>query len=80
MGINTVELKGEPFDVAVTANQTVTHGQLLATADLAAIKTAGKQTTMLTVITNMDRVAGLKFNQPSGQVESDILVLRATTN
>lgn len=80
MGINTVELKGEPFDVAVTANQTVTHGQLLATADLAAIKTAGKQTTMLTVITNMDRVASLKFNQPSGQVESDIRVLRATTN
>ncbi|KRM13322.1 nagE protein [Paucilactobacillus suebicus DSM 5007 = KCTC 3549] len=76
MGINTVDLKGAPFEIAVENGQKVHHGELLAIADLDAIKTAGKDTTMITIVTNMDHVDYLKFNQPTGKINHDQLSLR----
>ncbi|ELA50908.1 PTS system, glucose subfamily, IIA component [Enterococcus faecium EnGen0005] len=56
MGINTVDLGGAPFDVKVTEGQQVTPDTLVAEADLEAVKAAGKETSMIVLVTNMDRV------------------------
>ncbi len=56
MGIDTVELNGAPFTIKVQAGDKVTNGTVVAIADLAAIKAAGKATDMVVVITNMDAV------------------------
>lgn len=56
MGINTVDLGGTPFDVKVTEGQQVTPDTLVAEADLEAIKAADKETSMIVLVTNMDRV------------------------
>ncbi len=59
LGLDTVELKGAPFDVQVKVGDQVTTGQPLAKMDLAAIEAVGKPTTVITVITNMDQVKTL---------------------
>jgi PTS system sucrose-specific IIC component len=56
MGINTVDLGGKPFDLKVAEGQEVTPDTMLAQVDLDAIKEAGKETSMLVLLTNMDRV------------------------
>ncbi|KRK13354.1 PTS system sucrose-specific transporter subunit IIABC [Lacticaseibacillus zeae DSM 20178 = KCTC 3804] len=59
MGLDTVELNGAPFSIDVNDQDTVKAGQPIATMDLAAIQAAGKGTTVMTIITNMDHVASL---------------------
>ncbi|WP_316481749.1 PTS glucose transporter subunit IIA, partial [Enterococcus faecium] len=59
MGINTVDLKGEPFTLYVKEGQKVARGQLIALVDLAAIQSAGKNTDMVVVFTNGDKVQSL---------------------
>ncbi|MFC6295912.1 PTS glucose transporter subunit IIA [Lactiplantibacillus daoliensis] len=56
LGLDTVELNGAPFTVRVKVGDQVSAGAPLATMDLAAVKAAGKGTTVMTVITNMDAV------------------------
>ncbi|WP_137625979.1 PTS sugar transporter subunit IIA [Lactiplantibacillus pingfangensis] len=56
LGLDTVELQGKPFTVAVKVGDHVEAGAPLATMDLAAVKAAGKGTTVMTVVTNMDLV------------------------
>lgn len=57
MGLDTVELKGEGFEVFVKEGEQVTPQTKIAQMDLAAIKAAGKATTIIVVVTNMDNVA-----------------------
>ena len=52
IGLDTVSLEGKPFEVHVAEGQTVAAGDLLVTADLAAIKEAGRETTTIVVFTN----------------------------
>lgn len=52
MGIDTVELKGAPFDIKVKVGDQVQKGQLLATMDLNQIKNADKKTTTMVIVTN----------------------------
>ena len=79
MGIDTVELNGTPFEVLVQADQTVQHGEVVAKVDLEAIKTAGKATTMMVIITNMDAVNLMKFKLLSNQVKVNDEILLVTT-
>ncbi|WP_137598063.1 N-acetylglucosamine-specific PTS transporter subunit IIBC [Paucilactobacillus kaifaensis] len=79
MGLDTVELNGTPFDVKVTEGQKVKHGQALANADLAAIKAAGKKTTMIVIVTNMQNVAYMKFDQLAKPVKVDEPVVKILT-
>lgn len=79
MGIDTVELKGKPFDVKVTDGQKIKHGDLVANVDLQAVRDAGKQTPMMVIITNMAAVSLLKFNMVNAQVTPETKVLDATT-
>ncbi|WP_338208786.1 N-acetylglucosamine-specific PTS transporter subunit IIBC [Lactiplantibacillus paraxiangfangensis] len=62
MGINTVEMNGTPFELHVEQGDQIAAGSAVATVDLAAIKAAGKKTTMMVVITNMDHVTNLSLN------------------
>ncbi len=63
IGLDTVNLKGEHFTSEVSQGQTVKAGDKLGTVDLAAIKAAGYDPTVMVVITNtndyqtVDRVA-----------------------
>ena len=52
IGIDTVQLKGTGFDVAVAKGDEVRAGDLLATVDLAAVKEAGYPTTTIVTVTN----------------------------
>ncbi len=72
MGINTVEMKGAPFTVAVKVGDQVSAGQEIATMDRAAVTAAGKDTTVMTLVTNAaDQLAGLDLEEgavSAGQV------------
>ena len=54
IGIDTVELKGEPFTPFTKVGDHVKRGDVLMEADLGAIKEAGKKATTMLVITNTD--------------------------
>ncbi|MDN6112211.1 MAG: PTS glucose transporter subunit IIA, partial [Tetragenococcus halophilus] len=56
MGLDTVELKGAPFTINVKENDQVSSDTQLATMDRKAVKDAGKQTDVLTVFTNGDKI------------------------
>ncbi|MGG5315847.1 glucose PTS transporter subunit IIA [Enterococcus sp. AZ072] len=56
MGIDTVALKGEPFDLLVKVGDKVTEQTPIAKVDLAKITAAGKSDEMVVVITNMAAV------------------------
>ena len=77
IGIDTVTLDGKPFVAQVAVGDQVKHGDLLVTADLEAIKDAGKPVTTMVIFTNMDHVAALKDRTPLGQIKTDEVVLTA---
>lgn len=52
MGINTVELAGKPFNLKISADQTVTAGEEIGTMDVEQIKDSGRPTTVIVAITN----------------------------
>lgn len=54
VGIDTVNLKGGPFEVFVKAGDQVSAGQLLIEADFAAIQNAGYDDTVIVVVTNSE--------------------------
>lgn len=66
LGIDTVDLKGEPFDVQVAEGDQVTAETLLVTMDLAKIEAAGKGTTVIVAFTNGDAVKEWRL-QATGQ-------------
>ncbi|WP_080146537.1 PTS transporter subunit IIBC [Marinilactibacillus piezotolerans] len=53
MGIDTVELKGQAFDVKVEEDQTVEAGQPLATMYRSKVEEADKDTSIMVVFTNL---------------------------
>lgn len=61
IGIDTVELEGGPFDTLVKEGDSVTPSTKLSTVDLAGLKAAGKENTVIVVFTNMDQVADYKL-------------------
>ncbi len=52
MGIDTVELKGEPFEVLVNEGDQVSSGDPIAIMDMDKITAAGKKTTTMVIVTN----------------------------
>lgn len=54
VGLNTVKLKGAPFEVKVAENQQVREGDLLLEFDPEAIREAGLELTTPIIITNMN--------------------------
>ncbi|MDO5120353.1 MAG: PTS glucose transporter subunit IIA, partial [Coriobacteriales bacterium] len=60
IGVDTVELNGEPFTAHVAAGDAVKAGQLLIEADLDAITAAGKPTATMVIVTNTDDYAAVE--------------------
>lgn len=58
LGIDTVELGGKPFALKVKTGDKVKAGQPIVTVDLAAIKAAHKDDTIIVAITNSAQVLG----------------------
>ncbi|AUI71153.1 hypothetical protein COSHB9_24740 [Companilactobacillus alimentarius] len=56
LGIDTVELKGKPFEMFIKEGQTVKTGQKIATMNLKQVKDSGKDPAIMTIITNSDAV------------------------
>ena len=54
IGLDTVELKGEPFEQKVKEGQDVKKGDLLVVADLDKIKASGRETITPMIICNSD--------------------------
>lgn len=77
MGINTVDLKGEPFTLYVEEGQRIARGQLIAVVDLEMLEKAGKKSDMIVVFTNGAAVkelairsnAFVQANEVVGQVK-----------
>jgi glucose-specific phosphotransferase system IIA component len=67
MGLDTVELQGVPFTVKVTEGQQVTRGDLLAEMDIAAVKAAGKDTTIVVVMTNTEQIDSFELTKTGQQ-------------
>lgn len=68
MGIDTVDLKGGPFNIVVKEGQMVKAGMPIANVDLAGIEKAGKLTTMIVIFTNGDKIEAYHFDK-IGQVK-----------
>jgi len=62
MGLDTVELNGKPFEVFVKEGQALTADTLIAKVDLAQLQEAGKDSAMVVVITNMDKVKSFSLD------------------
>lgn len=69
MGIDTVELNGEPFTLKVKIGDFVKPETKLAHIDLEKITAAGKGTDLIVVITNMEKVKTFTL-ETSGQVKA----------
>lgn len=77
MGINTVDLKGEPFTLYVEEGQRIARGQLIAVVDVEMLEKAGKKSDMIVVFTNGAAVKELSIrsnalvqaNEVVGQVK-----------
>ena len=63
IGLDTVSLEGKPFTVHVAEGQKVVAGDLLVTADLDAIRAAGRETSTVVVFTNGDAIKSVKLEQ-----------------
>lgn len=74
LGIDTVELKGAPFEVFVKEGDKVASGEKLATMDLDQVKAAGKDTSIMAIITNSDAVKAMgDFSDKNVTAGDDVL-------
>ena len=62
-GLDTVSLEGKPFTVRVTEGQQVAAGDLLVTADLGAIREAGRENYNCGCLHNGDAIKSVKLEQ-----------------
>lgn len=68
LGIDTVELKGAPFEIDTAMDARVKAGDVIGSMDLDAIKKAGKKTTVIVAITNTKEVVD-QLDVTSGEVK-----------
>ena len=76
IGIDTVELNGEPFTPRCAANDEVKAGDLLLVADLEAIEKAGKPTTTMLIVTNSDEYKAVEPTLGTCSAGQEIVKLR----
>ena len=79
MGIDTVDLKGEPFTMKAKVGQAVKAGDEIAIMDLAAVKAAGKGTDIIVAFTNGDVVANIALTELGKAVTPNQTVGQVTT-
>ena len=75
IGLDTVSLEGKPFEVHVSEGQKVAAGDLLVTADLEAIKAAGRETSTVVVFTNAAAIKSVTVEK-LGQASAKTVVAK----
>ena len=75
IGLDTVSLEGKPFEVHVAEGQKVAAGDLLVTADLEAIKAAGRETSTVVVFTNAQAIKSVTV-ETFGKVAAKTVVAK----
>ena len=75
IGLDTVSLEGKPFEVHVSEGQKVAAGELLVTADLEAIKVAGRETSTVVVFTNAAAIKSVTVEK-LGQASAKTVVAK----
>ncbi|MGX7243422.1 N-acetylglucosamine-specific PTS transporter subunit IIBC [Enterococcus quebecensis] len=78
MGLDTVELKGEPFTLHVEEGQVLKQGDKVATIDLAALETAGKKSDLIVVFTNQDVVENYDLTKSNQTVSANDSIGKVT--
>lgn len=78
LGLDTVELKGKPFIINVKPGDKVKAGTQIGPMDIKAIKEAGKEPVVLTIIANMDHVDHV-VRMSDGEVEAGKDVFHVVT-
>ncbi len=73
MGLDTVGLNGEPFEVKVNDGAKVKAGDLLALADLDKIKAAGKDDTIVVAFTNVQDIKEVKIDKLGHQAAKTVV-------
>ncbi|MFD2830978.1 PTS beta-glucoside transporter subunit IIBCA [Corticicoccus populi] len=72
MGIDTVDIKEEVFDIKVSEGDAIKHGDLIATMNRARIEALGKESTVIVVVTNTaDKVSRLVLTD-QGKIERNV--------
>lgn len=74
LGIDTVDLKGQYFETAVSQGQQVKKGDLLGSFDQAQIKKAGYDTTVIMAVTNTTQFADVQRVQATDVKVGDPVV------
>lgn len=64
IGINTVEMNGDGFQVQVKEGQKVKQGDLLINADLNKIRKAGKDPSVMVIFTSGEKVVNVRDGEP----------------
>lgn len=75
VGIDTVNLKGDGFEVLVKEGDSVTRGQMLMTVDFDKIKQAGYDETVIMVVTNSNEFKEIQPVLGSALAEEKVLVI-----
>lgn len=64
LGIDTVDLNGEPFTLTIKEGETLQQGQVIGTIDLNQIEVKEKDATVMVIITDSkEAISGLEYNQ-----------------
>lgn len=74
LGLDTVNLKGEGFDVKVKEGDTVKVGDLLVVADFAKIKEAGYNLESPVIICNPEKCKSIVYSEPSDVNKGDVVM------
>uniref|UniRef100_UPI0028EB1362 PTS glucose transporter subunit IIA n=1 Tax=uncultured Granulicatella sp. TaxID=316089 RepID=UPI0028EB1362 len=64
---------GKPFTVHVAEGQKVAAGDLLVTADLDAIREAGRETSTIVVFTNGDAIKSVNLEQTGSHASKTVV-------
>lgn len=75
MGLDTVKLEGEHFDIKVKPGDKVKRGDLIAVVDFEKIKEAGYPVVTPVLILNSDSFAEVKAELPKLVTEKDRLLV-----
>ena len=73
VGIDTVNLKGEPFEVFVKEGDKVTKGTKLATVDLEFLEITKKESDVIVVFTNQDKIESISLNIQQNVNANDLI-------
>lgn len=78
MGIDTVELQNDPFEIMVELNEKVTTGQKIAEMDIGKVEQGGKDSTVIVVVTNSEeKLKTFTLNAVPEQISLDGPVVSA---